>query len=828
MVPQPPRIILESTADNLRRLEVRVEETDEQPVVPRFKPSLARPAVVVPPGERQPPAPLDSALPPVVAFHSFKGGVGRTLHALALALAIAEQNDRPRVLLVDGDLEAPGLTWLLQERFPARPVSLTDFLALVHGDPDPDAQASIALIAERVKDLLIDGVYVLPSFRSTSQFTSLEIKPEHLIQGAADPYLLTTMLTKLGQALDVNAVIVDLRAGLSELSTGLLLDPRVYRVLVTTLSDQSLTGTCQLLEMLGNLAPTKREDEPFPALIIAQIPAEFARNDQLLAPYEKRLLEEYAQSFLENSGIEESTLPLIVNEFDSKLAVLPNSWSRLVSLLRTQGVVGQMKSLIEWLPATTPVATSASELEVEDLQRNRKRLAGLADKMVFAETGNVREFLAIPPLRRLASDFSAKVPIAVIVGAKGSGKTYTFLQFVHRRNWETFVADTLSAKPEVAAYICPVLQSRNLAPAAQQFVNAARENTRQGLELSGSENASAISDYLRDGLGQDLHEGQWRERWLNIIAWSAGFGTERENAGHQLVEHLRAREQFIVAVIDGLEDIFQDLSSERTQQVALRALLQEVPEWLEQQPSRPVGLLVFVRQDMVLYAVKQNPAQLLARYEPYALKWDSEEALRLVAWIVSLARLPIPLERDLYELNASELVEALVPLWGRKLGGDSSREGRSAAWVIAALSDLRGQIQARDVVRFLSRSARDSVSDVYWKDRFLAPPAIRNAVEICGQEKIKEIQLENPRLNSILSRLDALPKDSKQVPFMPEHLGLDAEDLKFLEDTGVILREGEEYYMSEIFRRGLDFGLRAGARPRVLSLSRRLLGKLYV
>ena len=47
----------------------------------------------------------------------------------------------------------------------------------------------------------------------------------------------------------------------------------------------------------------------------------------------------------------------------------------------------------------------------------------------------------------------------------------------------------------------------------------------------------------------------------------------------------------------------------------------------------------------------------------------------------------------------------------------NSREGRSAEWVIAALSDLKGQIQARDLVRLLSLAANNSMNDKRWNDR---------------------------------------------------------------------------------------------------------------
>lgn len=190
----------------------------------------------------------------------------------------------------------------------------------------------------------------------------------------------------------------------------------------------------------------------------------------------------------------------------------------------------------------------------------------------------------------------------------------------------------------------------------------------------------------------------------------------------------------LVIVVDGLEDLFQDLSGDKAHQTALRALLQEVPEWLGQQPRRPMGILIFVRRDMVLAAVHQNAAQLMARYETYALKWNREEALRLVAWVTMKAEILSDLKVErLQNMEEQDLVQELIPLWGRKLGSDRSREARSADWVIAALSDFRGQIQARDLVRLLHLAAKKSVIDPYWKDRVLVPGAIKNALPECSR-----------------------------------------------------------------------------------------------
>ena len=346
-------ILLESQADQPRRLAVFFEETDDQPQQPRLIPRLSKPATLWPPYEPVPPEAFPSDVPPIVAFHSFKGGVGRTLLAVALAQALTTKKQRKsRVLLIDGDFEAPGITQLVRPRFPSPSISFADFLALVHGDSNPRASESIQLAAEQVKHSFLEGTYVLPAFRSQRQYDSLQIKPEHLSQGN-NAFILTDALAQLGKSLDVQAVIVDLRAGLSELSTGLLLDPRVYKVIVTTLAGQSIDGTCYLLKLLFERAPVKQDSDPFPALIISQIPTEHEKGTLFFAPYESKLLEALTP-FFENEHEDSLPDPLYLHSyFDRNLMTLPNDWNKIRNQLAQSGLIGQMHSLINWLPEPT-------------------------------------------------------------------------------------------------------------------------------------------------------------------------------------------------------------------------------------------------------------------------------------------------------------------------------------------------------------------------------------------------------------------------------------------------------------------------------------------
>ncbi len=802
-------IILESVADNQRILSIFLEETEEAPPTPRLTPSLSRPGVLWPPTENiEPPAIMPLDFPPVVAFHSFKGGVGRTTHAIALAKALTAK--KQKVLLVDGDLEAPGISWLFERRLPNPPVSFADFLALVHGDPSPHAETAIQLVSDRLQDAFIEGIFILPSFRSTSGFTSLEIRPEHLLQGSQNAFLLTDILASLGKSLGVDVVLVDLRAGLSELATGLILDPRVYRIFVTTLTGQSIAGTVRVLELIGERSPSTREEDPLPALIFSQVPED--KKDLVIEPEQKLL--EAARPFLGEDG----DILRVITPFADSLLVLPPTWEEVMNKLERSGMVDAVIPLLDWLPSQSGESLQES---LSSFKSQRQLIKELAEKLVYAETAEIDNFLATIPLKRLASDHRRQLPITVVVGAKGSGKTYTFLQIVRRETWENFVQET-GAEVQNNALIAPVLASKNLEDNAKKIVENVQKKTAKKLNFDQPQYSNDIRDDIRKNLTQNLHEGQWRECWLDVMAWGVGFQPKQAGAGRELADHLFQEKQQLIVVIDGLEDLFQNFDNDENQQKALRALLQEVPEWLGQQPGRPWGIIIFVRRDIVLAAVRQNAAQMMALYQPYALKWNRQEALRLVAWVTKQAISNFNINLDeLQDMSEEEITDTLVPLWGKKLGGEKSKEARSVQFVLAALSDFNGQIQSRDLVRFLKIAADKSMNDNRWQDRILIPKAIRDALPECSEEKIHEIEIENTALKNIFTKLRGLAEANRRIPFTREAAQLSIEEIKTLLDNGVLIQEEDDYYMPEIFRYGLNFGLTGRARPRVLSLARR-------
>lgn len=832
------RVLLLDDAGTERLLPVEVERAAVPPPPPRRHPRWSERRVVAGFTETLPP-PATDRLPQdvvVAAFHSFKGGVGRTLHCVATARELARGGTR--VLLVDGDLEAPGITWMVSDTLRID-FAFEDFLTLVHGGTDERYEEALGLGRKFLANQELDGVVVLPARRDYARVAPPHIRPDDLLTPTRDPYVLTEVLARLGAAVGAAVVLVDLRAGASELSAPLLLDPRVHRVVVTTISDQAVRGTHQLLKQLARRAPAARPSDPDCTVLVTQFD-----------PYGHRLVVEEVVGRLRPAALEvshppsarragqesapvdlDAATPVLLSPFQHSLLSLPADWQGVLYLAENVHLGQQLRPLVTTLrsaagrapttalgtgPASSPGSQGSPADAAGDLDDRRRRLAETASKLVYAEEAPAGGVLATEALSSLVESHRTEVPIEVVIGGKGSGKTFTHVQLWHAGSWSAF-ADRLGISGvSLPAQTVPVLSSQFLTDSWQTVLRVQLDEVAHQLSGGDSIGVAGVRDLVREHLNEDIDQLRWRRVWLTCLARAVGLPVELETVEDALVAF--ARDHQVVFALDGLEDLFPDFIDDRRQQVALRALLVDCPDWLRTLRGRPLGLVVFVRRDLARAAVPQNFGQFEQRYKKYALSWDPKEALRLVAWVCHRAQaLPVPDESQIMAADEEELSGLLVALWGDKMGSPKSREARSIRWFFAALSDFKGQLQARDIVSFLAEAAEGSINDNRWSDRLLTPAAMRNALGACSRQKIDAISVENPPVGHLLDRLRNLPAEHRKVPFRREDVSLSQAETDLLDTNGVLFRENDQYWIPEIFRHGLGF--KATGRPRVVNIA---------
>ena len=819
--PKTLDLVLDSAPSDANPRTLRVSLVEQEAVdEARRTPKLHERRIVTSLGESlpRPDAPSFVNDIQIVALHSFKGGAGRTLQAVAIADALAEAG-KP-VLLVDADLEAPGITWMFEAQGRRTDVAYDDFLALLHGSTDGSPTTAVSIVGSYLPNQQLGNTYVLPATRKSTTPHPPWIEPADLLTPERSRYFLTESLAELAQSLKARFVILDLRAGVSELDTPVLLDPRVRRVFVTTLSDQSVRGMSLFIREIGRLAPTTRETDPPGAVVITQLnERDHASRAAEAASSLRDALATTLQPISAEGGHDDAVdadvvaRPMLI-PFDPRLLALPASWESVVKLTREVGLAGHTAPLLsDLLSLREPQVSAPSQPDPKKLQRQRRELHATASGLVYAETTSTRDFLVTESLRNLVSANRTEPPIAVSVGAKGSGKTFTFIQMCLRATWAGFASAAGIEGVTVNSPIAPVLMSINLSSGDVDAI----EQTR--LRAVGSSGSVPTQLQLRELItnrlaGPESRDSEWRRVWLVALATAAGATVTLESVEAQL--GALATERSVVFLIDGLEDLFQDFTTNERQQQALRVLLTDVLDWLRALRGRRLGAIVFVRRDLVQWAVRQNTRQFLARYGEYELQWNAEEALRLALWVCIRAR-ALDVDEDVVKANTSELTNYLVRVWGEKMGTPRSREARSDQWFLAALSDFNQQIQARDIVSFLAEAAKLSVGDNRWPSRLLTPVAMRTALLACSKGKIAAIRDENPRVGELLAKLQGLPAERKRIPFDAESVNLLAEDLEILEANGVVFREEDQYWIPEIYRHGL--GMRAFGRPRILAVA---------
>ena len=193
----------------------------------------------------------------VVTFYSFKGGVGRTTLATNIAVRLAEREQR--VLLVDFDLEAPGLTYLDELRPPddaERPRGVAGFLV------DSWHARSSADYREYLYDLngFSGRLAVMPAGATESDRFGHDLDVLHreeilnLSEPGAKAAAALTLLADLRQQWisDFDYVLIDSRTGFSDIGgicTRVLPD---LVVAVLSLNSQGVEGTSQVLGLIGS------------------------------------------------------------------------------------------------------------------------------------------------------------------------------------------------------------------------------------------------------------------------------------------------------------------------------------------------------------------------------------------------------------------------------------------------------------------------------------------------------------------------------------------------------------------------------------------------
>lgn len=755
---------------------------------------------------------IQSSLPgkcPVIAFHSYKGGVGRTLSLLAFAKAWSANSPKDRLLIIDSDIEAPGITWLFnQESGESDVFSYLDLMEFI--------QAS--LLDEEKLEQIVDMIasttvkidtgeqmaehFVIPTYRYQEQLLDIYSNPESIARGYKNRYLLAEVLSGIGEKLGVSAILVDLRAGVSEFSAPLLFDPRVKKYIVTSTSFQSVQGTRMLLAQICKGLPMGSNT------IVPEIFLTMVQENIDTADIKGALLEEYDidinkdHSYMDNLITE---LP-----FTDELIHL-SSFRHIMKKLDGRDMYFNINKLVK---DSYLAVVGHDEGVINDREAVIHAIYNLADSQITAEGNGEFNVLLTQPINTIIRKYYNSIPQIVVLGAKGAGKTFLFREMLRRKTWQNFTQISGGKEQNKVSYVIPLVSPKsveNLTDIIQKSViNYIKEFS------SATENLSFWYD-------NRVEIYSYNSQYHSLVEWGMFWKKIMLNAFKNVLDLidvdkiLQKENKEVVFVIDGLEEIFKKTLSEENEKNAICSLVQELMTEVKIK-YKNIGLVVFLRKDLANNSITVNQEQFENAYKPYALNWSHEEALRLALWLVNRAVPGFYTNAIAIEQASHEVIDkALSKLWGVKLGKINSNEAFSSRWILAALSDFNSQLQARDIIRFLANATKNVGKKIY-EDRYIMPTEIKNAVQECSKAKIEEIKQEIEVLKPILEELEQVAEDKKILPFESDTFNWSVQQEKSLRQEGLLIVDDGKYYLPEIIRHALKFKYKKGARPKVLSL----------
>jgi hypothetical protein len=254
--------------------------------------------------------------PPRVVFASLKGGVGRST---ALAVAAADFARRGQnVLVIDLDLEAPGLGDLLldEERVPR--FGVVDFLVENGIGSVPPSLLDEFIGASALTTGGGGRVDVVPALGSKAIEFPENVMPK-LARAMIEDILengelisvtqqISAMIELLTERAAYDVVLIDSRAGLAELAAPAMLGLSAVVLLFGTAQIQTVNGYRALFSALRLLAKRDREQlrEPNWRLKLKAVHAKATLSESVLARHRDNLYDLFAEELYdEDRGIQE-------------------------------------------------------------------------------------------------------------------------------------------------------------------------------------------------------------------------------------------------------------------------------------------------------------------------------------------------------------------------------------------------------------------------------------------------------------------------------------------------------------------------------------------
>ena len=707
---------------------------------------------------------ISTKKPLVVTFYSFKGGVGRST-ALGLVGGILATRNR-RVVMVDFDLEAPGISVMFQqdiENTAGENFGVLDYLHQRSLTPEENIP-NIADCIQQINLQTRGELFLVPVGEYDENYIHrlADLDMRSFYRTAKNP--VKQLIEDIKKQLEPDVILIDARPGFNDVAAITLFDLADTAIICFSPTDQSFQGLRWVIKAI--LKQKQYQGKPDVRFLLTPIPAVTPNQYKDLIGTVENWIDQYCYeddlSISPGAKIDELHHTIFYNPIIATLSSLVNDVP---------------KSLLdEYIPIADTIDASLPDIKPSIVSKTIDDRKKILNELKLAATAQELEPENISEIFQRTEDFPKFLSnrIWLIRGAKGTGKSLLFRLFVEQPTAAKELAQSDvnldhvhfvpgHGQPRVSSTI---LESLDLKSYEQQV----GKNDWQFFWLNYA--LLQLCHHLSElrslpGLDEKLValSNQETPAHSDIVTWMverSNSPTKKPQAADELrlIDRLlQEKNQVVWLLYDELDAGFGSSPEDYTRR--RRSLESLLAWWLESGTNlKQIVPKIFLREDIWKQFNFTNTGHYSGR--SLELRWEEVDLWRLVlrqaltnssSLSKSLGeKLGVTVER-LDIIGLEQLRQSLYPLWGERMG--SGNKAYTYNWVITRITDGQKNCFPRSLILLLEEAVKieKGFSTEYSLDITLRPKALINAFPSVSQQRVDEVRNEYPELKDFLERL---------------------------------------------------------------------------
>ena len=783
----------------------------------------------------------------IVGFYSFKGGLGRTTALVLTAMHLARTG--AKVVLLDFDIEAPGLATLFVNDYPdlSKIGGVVDYLVDLSCIKYEDDIIKLEDYYYTINQQGIVGsmggeLLVFPASKmdESENLYMSKLSKLNLIFQSNSHFGVDILLDRINSQLKPDIILVDIRTGLNDIG-GLFLSRYV--------SDAFLFfyGNQQNMFGLESLLPKLKSHEklnfylvnsPVPKAPLAEEERKFYLDKAYVLFTDLYYSQEDSSPYIDDKTARHYPIEVPFND----LAVLLDSSEKLKSLLDENGNQNPYGEMSRIIFGSQTLLDKNKTVEHDTEQSSQKLLEALKN-LVPSSAASEYEFETLEELTqnfypRKDYKFIFDKTKYLIFGEKGSGKTALYAVLANREYAVALAkyCDADIAEISVTEWIKGYDKTQEY-PSSDVFVSLKdKENSviKNFWRLLILKYCTALHPYQ-----QNIQAMTWRE--LLDEAEKDKIALDLEQYFSEINKTLTENKKFFTIVYDYLDL----LTEENGLRGRLITALLEV--WRDIQNRYPqIRTKIFLRKDIFDREVNLTDKVKFNNHSS-EINWEYDQLLNVVWKRLLNSNIALPSWFNNISVNnvKKEGILGTVPNFSEKENKDifyklvgeymgSNNKASPYKWIIYHVSDTHRKIQPRSLLNLFSKAAQLQLEKRdFDNNSFLKPRYMELVLAEVSATRVQDIREEYPLLAPIFeglkSHLDYFPieesklsraidriRDKEKLTKSVSEIKAELESIGVLYEYKYTKREEKRYHIPDLYLFGMGLKRRGPGAHKAL------------